>query len=96
MSEKYEELARLCWSDIAWVRKSSMTELLADAFRWLDAQREKETCEWELFKKDEPQIDGYPMDLSRVFHTHCGIFSRKEDKYCPHCGRRIVEKEREG
>ena len=85
--DKYEKLAEeyICGSRIFSVDGDN-AKALADAFRWFDEQREKETCEWNrwigpegIYWKSSCNIMG--LDLP----TH---------RYC-NCSRRIVEKEGE-
>jgi predicted RNA-binding Zn-ribbon protein involved in translation (DUF1610 family) len=70
-----------------------LVERMADMLRIADAERAKETCEWFIV---EQSGDGTPLS----FKSTCGQWLhicedavQYHDKYCPHCGRRIVEKE---
>jgi hypothetical protein len=68
----------------------SLEGLIVDAFRWYDARRERETCEWIYDKprKCWSTLCGYYWPIEYV-GTIYGIMP---EGYC-RCGRRIVEKE---
>ena len=80
--DKYEKLAEeyICGSRIFSVDGDN-AKALADAFRWYDERREKETCEWTRGKH------GW---YSRS--CEAGItFPKPDNGICTTCSRRIVE-----
>jgi len=44
--DKYEEMARECLKCNEGQILAHHANIVADAFRWYDSGREKETCEW--------------------------------------------------
>lgn len=64
--------------------------LNADFWQWLEAREHKErTCRFEEFDQD-----GYPVPDSVCgdgYCSECWCVIDFEDKYCKHCGAKVVE-----
>ena len=88
--DKYEEAAheRLCQRpNNNGSYNIAERVMLADDFRWYDAQREKEMCKWTR------RVCGTGETHWYEYTTSCGRAKTVETPrtYCPYCGRRIKE-----
>ena len=97
MSDKYDKWAESYVRENGWFNDDWMVtgcRYVADAMRLcaakLEKERRKDKCEW---------VGEYDDGVLLSFKTGCGQWMHfadgadiYHDTFCPHCGRRIVEK----
>jgi hypothetical protein len=103
MSDRFDEAAReyankLGMEFVGETHHALWLELHADAFRWYEEHRAKQTCEWKWNIADHNaevswQQRGYwATECGEAYHKdEAGFLEYVGDHRCPGCGRRIVE-----